>query len=573
MFLIQESKLAKLERIEAVKLWGDADMDYAIAESEGASGGLITMWNKKAFQAHHILARRNFIIVKGELFGSFECIIINIYAPNDIRSRRELWKELVQLKTTFQVPWCLGGAFNEVKRIGERVGCLRSDRGMREFNDFINLMEVHDLPMMGRKFTWSNFQDNRAQSRLDRILFHGTMLKHLYPRLCALGGDKISRCLYGQVSHFHSGQPLFAPRSFFGVEDYLDDDNSRPYTYQKGKKSKNPGKVTSKQVAVAGTNSNDIKAVLKSRSDIPACLAIGRILAERAREADVYTASYTPRERDKFEGKIRAVVQSLIDNGSKTGSTAGVGGGSTPKVKEDGLANNEGRKEGVGSEKVDAVKPRESATSTTTNRKRKRKLAVESGESCDTHLVLTRRGGGEDVSPLKGNALSRDSKEELKKKVSTMDKGTGFVAVDRDKEGIIQRRVNAEGSLPNRRDSDSSCEPDPVFYECPDPEFNDFDKGREENCFAVDQLWACYDTADGMPRFYARIRKVFSPEFKLWITWLESCPEDQDEINWLNRDLPIACGKFIHGDTEETIDRLMFSHQVPFDNEVVDVLT
>ncbi|KAK8273548.1 hypothetical protein V6Z11_D10G013600 [Gossypium hirsutum] len=119
-----------------------------------------------------------------------------------------------------------------------------------------------------------------------------------------------------------------SPRSFFGVEDFLDDDNSKPYTYQKGKKSKNPNKhvsfkqqtkaymepftldvfiskrfvsasvthrVTCKQVAVAGTNSKDIKA--------------------RAREADVYTASYTPRERDKFEGKIRAVVQSLIDNG------------------------------------------------------------------------------------------------------------------------------------------------------------------------------------------------------------------------------------------------------------------
>lgn len=143
-------------------------------------------------------------------------------------------------------------------------------------------------------------------------------------------------------------QVLFAPRSFFGVEDFLDDDNSRPYTYQKAKKPKNPEKhvsfkqrtiaymepfsldvliskrfvsaslthrVTSKQVAVAGTNSKDIKAALQSRSDIPACLAIGRILADRSREADVFTCTYTPRERDKFEGKIRAVVQSLIDNG------------------------------------------------------------------------------------------------------------------------------------------------------------------------------------------------------------------------------------------------------------------
>ncbi|PHT38512.1 hypothetical protein CQW23_22085 [Capsicum baccatum] len=143
-------------------------------------------------------------------------------------------------------------------------------------------------------------------------------------------------------------QVCYAPRSFFGVEDFVDDANSRPYTYQKGKKSKNPNKhvsfkqrtvaymesftldvfiskrfvsasithrVMCKQVAVAGTNSKDIKAVLKSRSDIPACLSVGSILADRAREADVYTVSYTPRDRDKFEGKIRAVVQSLIDNG------------------------------------------------------------------------------------------------------------------------------------------------------------------------------------------------------------------------------------------------------------------
>ncbi|XP_041996985.1 uncharacterized protein LOC121747072 [Salvia splendens] len=174
------------------------------------------------------------------------------------------------------------------------------------------------------------------------------MLRLACRKLCARvdGGCEI-RSL-SQICGFHSAQPSLAPRSFFGVEDFLDDDSSRPYTYQKEKKSRNPNKhvsfkqrtvaymepftldvfiskrfvsasithrVTCKQVAVAGTNSKDIKAALRSRSDIPACLAIGQILADRAREADVYTASYTPRERDKFEGKIRAVVQSLIDNG------------------------------------------------------------------------------------------------------------------------------------------------------------------------------------------------------------------------------------------------------------------
>ncbi|XP_074585107.1 uncharacterized protein LOC141840907 [Curcuma longa] len=148
--------------------------------------------------------------------------------------------------------------------------------------------------------------------------------------------------------NFHDAKVLSRPRSFFGVEDFVDDNNSRPYTYKKEKRPKTLHKhisfkqrtiaymepfsldvfiskrfvsaslthrMTCKQVAVAGTNSKDIKAALHSRSDIPACLAVGRFLAERAKEADVYTCTYTPRERDKFEGKIRAVVQSLIDSG------------------------------------------------------------------------------------------------------------------------------------------------------------------------------------------------------------------------------------------------------------------
>nr|DAA64876.1 TPA_inf: L18 ribosomal protein Heart Stopper [Cycas rumphii] len=178
------------------------------------------------------------------------------------------------------------------------------------------------------------------------------MFKQLLGDVCNKGKNTLS-IIHLQVSsifarEIHGGKGVCAPRSFFGVEDFVDEDNTRPYTYRKEKTSKNPKKhvsfkqrtiaymepftldvfiskrfvsasithrVTSRQVAVAGTNSKHIKAVLRSKSDIPACLAVGQILAERSREADVFTASYTPRERDKFEGKIRAVVQSLIDHG------------------------------------------------------------------------------------------------------------------------------------------------------------------------------------------------------------------------------------------------------------------
>lgn len=114
-------------------------------------------------------------------------------------------------------------------------------------------------------------------------------------------------------------------------------------------------------------------------------------------------------------------------------------------------------------------------------------------------------------------------------------------------------------------DANSRDDQVPVTFNFPDPEFNDFDKDREQNCFAVNQFWACYGNEDGMPRYYALISKVYSPGFKLRITWLEPDPETENEINWVKSELPIGCGKYKRGGSQLTIDHLTFSHQIVCD--------
>ncbi|KAK1580890.1 hypothetical protein Q3G72_001056 [Acer saccharum] len=88
-----------------------------------------------------------------------------------------------------------------------------------------------------------------------------------------------------------------------------------------------------------------------------------------------------------------------------------------------------------------------------------------------------------------------------------------------------------------------------------------------------------------MPRYYAWIKKVFSPGFKLQITWLEPYPDDEGENDWCDVDLPVACGKFTNGRSEGNEDLLIFSHQdikwsdnpeehqPPYQYEFVEVLT
>lgn len=168
--LVQETKLGNIERVMVQRIWGNGNFEFASSNSVGGSGGLLTIWNNEFFRAQNIIVHRSFILVEGLINNDFHCCIVNIYAPNEVNSRHALWNEILIVKPNFPVPWCMGGDFNEIKAISERVGCQGVDRGMREFWDFGNDMEVVDIPMIGRKFTWTNFQDHAIHSRLDRFL-------------------------------------------------------------------------------------------------------------------------------------------------------------------------------------------------------------------------------------------------------------------------------------------------------------------------------------------------------------------------------------------------------------------
>ncbi|RDY13931.1 hypothetical protein CR513_01075, partial [Mucuna pruriens] len=72
-----------------------------------------------------------------------------------------------------EVMWCLARDFNLVRKVEERRGETNNEHTastkMNVFNQFIDNMEVEDLPMLGRKNT--RYRSNRhAKNRIDRFL-------------------------------------------------------------------------------------------------------------------------------------------------------------------------------------------------------------------------------------------------------------------------------------------------------------------------------------------------------------------------------------------------------------------
>ncbi|CAH8356694.1 unnamed protein product [Eruca vesicaria subsp. sativa] len=173
---------------------------------------------------------------------------------------------------------------------------------------------------------------------------------------------------------------------------------------------------------------------------------------------------------------------------------------------------------------------------------------------------------GNDIGEGSGKSVDTEKEEEAEEEKQTHEDHQ-HQSPETLPNGINPKEKIQEETLDDWEDEDDSEdesslrgeEAEPNVINCDDPEFSDFDKLREEGCFDKGQVWALYDEGEGMPRFYAVIRKVVtSPKFSVKYVWLEPDEDEEDET----RDLPVSVGRYVLGDEAKTNSCDLFSHLV-----------
>ncbi|KAL6334623.1 hypothetical protein AAG906_019476 [Vitis piasezkii] len=92
-----------------------------------------------------------------------------LYGPNKAVWREDFWLELQDLHGLTFPRWCVGGDFNVIRRISEKMGDSRLTVNMRRFDEFIRESGLLDPPLRNAAFTWSNMQVDPICKRLDRF--------------------------------------------------------------------------------------------------------------------------------------------------------------------------------------------------------------------------------------------------------------------------------------------------------------------------------------------------------------------------------------------------------------------
>ncbi|XP_047263773.1 uncharacterized protein LOC124896275 [Capsicum annuum] len=93
-------------------LWANRWVDHIQLEASGTRGGILLMWDKRIWDGERSsLANQGCHSIACKFTGKMQdltCYLIRVYAPNDRKTREEVWEEIGAARGLFLGPWKKG---------------------------------------------------------------------------------------------------------------------------------------------------------------------------------------------------------------------------------------------------------------------------------------------------------------------------------------------------------------------------------------------------------------------------------------------------------------------------------
>lgn len=118
---LQETQISNFSKINVKGCWDSNKYDFDGVESNGRSGGLISIWDTRCFQKLEAIKNQHFLVVIGKcknIDGNLN--MVNSYGLQSLADKKKLWKELLRIKNEKHGMWVVFGDFNAFRNLGER---------------------------------------------------------------------------------------------------------------------------------------------------------------------------------------------------------------------------------------------------------------------------------------------------------------------------------------------------------------------------------------------------------------------------------------------------------------------
>ena len=100
----------------------------------------------------------------------FNWVLVVVYGAAEPELKPEFLADLVRICGFEQLPILVGGDFNIIRRREEKNNDNFDGRWSFMFNTIIESLDLREIELSGRQFTWANSLPNPTYEKLDRVL-------------------------------------------------------------------------------------------------------------------------------------------------------------------------------------------------------------------------------------------------------------------------------------------------------------------------------------------------------------------------------------------------------------------
>jgi exonuclease III len=165
---LQETKLASVNQFLLSSIFISEFNNWASLPADGTRGGILIAWKGSIVQALSSRVDRFSVSVHFMEAEGHNWWFTGMYGPQDDSDKILFVQELRGVRALCLGPWLAGGDFNLIYRAEDKNNSNLNRAMMGRFWRFIDDCKLKEIPLIGRKFTWSNERDNPTLVRLDR---------------------------------------------------------------------------------------------------------------------------------------------------------------------------------------------------------------------------------------------------------------------------------------------------------------------------------------------------------------------------------------------------------------------
>ncbi|XP_072150422.1 uncharacterized protein [Setaria viridis] len=222
---IQETKLSAISPFLVSETLGARFASFAYLPSVGASGGILVACRGPEVCCTVMNSGRYSVTVAIVEANSEQWVLTTVYGPQPDIDKVEFLNELRSIHNTLTGPWIVVGDFNLLLHASDKNNVNINRRNLGRFRRFVDDLQLKDIFLHGRRYTWSNERNTPTMERLDRVLVTVDWeLNYPFFYLQALSSDFSDHCplLLSTNASFHTKRRFHFENWWIKIPGYLD---------------------------------------------------------------------------------------------------------------------------------------------------------------------------------------------------------------------------------------------------------------------------------------------------------------------------------------------------------------